>query len=555
MSAEIIKVEQEYIDPLVAANNHYQMMATFVKQQMQQGVDFGIVPGTNNKPVLLKPGAEKLCRLFNLYPQLELVQSIADFDKPLFHYHYRCTIYRHGEPIGQGEGCCNSREKKYEKQQYRVYDLVNTITKIAQKRCLSASTPVLVKTSRGVYRTKLDGLYALYQNENENLYLPGTDGSWRFVKAMTKEENRFVYRIDLADGSYIRATSEHRFPTSLGLKSVEQLEVGDILVRAQIPFEKTDKTWTEIGWVVGLFIAEGNFSSTFGSNGVRFTLNSNRTDLLERIRGIADFLGATVGVVPKKGEKAIALTIAGAQFKGLLEHFILGETSYTKHLSKNAWRQGREFLLQVLEGYLQGDGCWTNDKNRKHQPYWRIGFTGKNREWAEDLRSICAILGYRINLKRSKANCKGIEFPTFEGWIKTKAPKYNGKPLEKIVGITSDAKPSTVYDIEVDGNHLFCLANGIQTHNSMIAAVLVAVGGSDLFTQDLEDNIEQPYRSQAQPGNKINELIDQTTTEVNRLGWTNAQARLYLQENFNKSNRTLLTETELLRFLEQLKSL
>lgn len=145
MEAEIVKLEQ--LDPLVQSANHYKMMIAFVKQQMHRDVDFGVIPGTNNKPVLLKPGAEKLCRLFNLYPQLELVQSVTDFDKPLFHYHYRCTIYRHGEPVGQGEGCCNSKEKKYEKQQYKVYDLTNTICKIAQKRAMVSAVLVAVGAS------------------------------------------------------------------------------------------------------------------------------------------------------------------------------------------------------------------------------------------------------------------------------------------------------------------------------------------------------------------------------------------------------------------------
>lgn len=144
--AEIVKLEEQ-INPLVQADNHYKMMVTFVKQQMQRDVDYGVIPGTNNKPTLLKPGAEKLCRLFNLYPQLELVQSITDFDKPLFHYHYRCTVYRHGEPVGQGEGCCNSKEKKYEKQQYKVYDLTNTICKIAQKRAMVSAVLVAVGAS------------------------------------------------------------------------------------------------------------------------------------------------------------------------------------------------------------------------------------------------------------------------------------------------------------------------------------------------------------------------------------------------------------------------
>lgn len=147
MEAKIIELEQQ-IDPLVAADNHYKMMVAFVKQQMERDIDYGVIPGTNNKPVLLKPGAEKLCRLFSLYPQLELIQSVVDFEKPLFHYHYRCTIYRHGEPVGQGEGCCNSKEKKYEKQVHKIYDLTNTICKIAQKRAMVSAVLVAVGASQ-----------------------------------------------------------------------------------------------------------------------------------------------------------------------------------------------------------------------------------------------------------------------------------------------------------------------------------------------------------------------------------------------------------------------
>ena len=62
--------------------------------------------------------------------------NITDFEKPIFHYHYRCTLVRQGEVVGQGDGSCNSKEKKYEKQSYKVYDLTNTIIKMAQKRAL-----------------------------------------------------------------------------------------------------------------------------------------------------------------------------------------------------------------------------------------------------------------------------------------------------------------------------------------------------------------------------------------------------------------------------------
>jgi hypothetical protein len=127
-----------YQNAIAQTASHYQVMIAFVKAQMQKDIDYGVIPGTS-KPTLLKPGAEKLCRLFNLRPSYELIQSVADFDKPLFHYHYRCVLYRSGEMVGQGDGCCNSMEVKYQKQKHRIYDLTNTICKIAQKRALVAA--------------------------------------------------------------------------------------------------------------------------------------------------------------------------------------------------------------------------------------------------------------------------------------------------------------------------------------------------------------------------------------------------------------------------------
>ena len=132
------EIEPAYSKALAQTANHYQVMVAFVKAQMQKDIDYGVIPGTK-KPTLLKPGAEKLCRLFNLRPHLKLINSIVDFDKPLFHYQYRCSLYRSAVMVGEGEGCCNSMEAKYQKQKHRIYDLTNTICKIAQKRALVAA--------------------------------------------------------------------------------------------------------------------------------------------------------------------------------------------------------------------------------------------------------------------------------------------------------------------------------------------------------------------------------------------------------------------------------
>jgi len=138
VSAVSPQISPAYQSAIAVTAEHYKTMTAFVQAQMKKDVDFGVIPGTR-KPTLLKPGAEKLCRLFSLRSNYELIHFITDFEKPIFHYHYRCTLVRQGEVVGQGDGSCNSKEKKYEKQKYKIYDLTNTICKMAQKRALVAA--------------------------------------------------------------------------------------------------------------------------------------------------------------------------------------------------------------------------------------------------------------------------------------------------------------------------------------------------------------------------------------------------------------------------------
>jgi hypothetical protein len=42
------------------ARRRIKMLQEFVRDQMVDGEDYGVIPGTGSKPTLLKPGAEKL---------------------------------------------------------------------------------------------------------------------------------------------------------------------------------------------------------------------------------------------------------------------------------------------------------------------------------------------------------------------------------------------------------------------------------------------------------------------------------------------------------------
>lgn len=59
----------------------------------------------------------------------------------------------------------------------------------------------------------------------------------------------------------------------------------------------------------------------------------------------------------------------------------------------------------------------------------------------------------------------------------------------------------------------------------------------------------------SKPNTTITALIDQTTEELKRLGWSSGRGRLYLQEKFDKSSRQELTQQELQQFLTQLKAM
>lgn len=104
---------------IAEAKQRRQAIVEFTRSLMEEGTDFGKIPGAGDKNTLLKPGAEKLASLFGLSPRFEVAEKELDWtgkdhgDEPFFYFQYRCSLY-HGDMLaGQGVGSCNSWEKKY----------------------------------------------------------------------------------------------------------------------------------------------------------------------------------------------------------------------------------------------------------------------------------------------------------------------------------------------------------------------------------------------------------------------------------------------------------
>lgn len=84
-----------------------------MRDSMQNGTHYGVVPGCGDKPTLLKPGAEKLGFTFRLAPDYEI--EFTDLGGGHREYRVTCrlTSIHTGAHVGSGVGICTTMESKY----------------------------------------------------------------------------------------------------------------------------------------------------------------------------------------------------------------------------------------------------------------------------------------------------------------------------------------------------------------------------------------------------------------------------------------------------------
>lgn len=107
-----------------------------LKDILVEGIDYGKSFEGQEKPTLLKPGAEKINAFFGYVPHYEETcieeWSTDRFGEQLFYYKYVCTLQKDGKPVGEGIGSCSSWETKY---RYRN----------ASRLCPTCQQPAIIK--------------------------------------------------------------------------------------------------------------------------------------------------------------------------------------------------------------------------------------------------------------------------------------------------------------------------------------------------------------------------------------------------------------------------
>lgn len=195
------------------AEQRLRELQDFVRRTMVEGEDYGVIPGTKGtegkppKKTLFQPGAQKLAEIYGLAIKYEDERPPIerwDDDGAFFAYTKRAVLSRRSDGLflGSGVGSCNSKEEKYagrwvferdvpghldfaklrsksgvgkNKKPYTMYrvpnsaifDLVNTIEKMACKRALVHAV-IAVTRSAGIFTQDLDDISREARGEIED---------------------------------------------------------------------------------------------------------------------------------------------------------------------------------------------------------------------------------------------------------------------------------------------------------------------------------------------------------------------------------------------------
>ena len=142
------------ISQVQATMNKITQFQKVIQNTLHQNHDYGIIPGTD-KPILLKPGAEKILMMMGLQSEFEIVDSTRDFEKGFFQYQVRCKLLKGDIVITEGLGACNTRERKYLNMD--PYTMDNTVLKMAKKRAL-VDAALLVASLSDVFTQDLEDM-------------------------------------------------------------------------------------------------------------------------------------------------------------------------------------------------------------------------------------------------------------------------------------------------------------------------------------------------------------------------------------------------------------
>lgn len=146
---------QSTTDSLVAMSTAMQEFKDFIKNELVDGIDYGVIPSA--KACLFKSGGEKVQMFMGLTPQYKLLNrafvpnqpkqdkvwndvnrkyEVKETVRNYYAWEFSCELYHGSVKVAEGVGMANTEEEKYVNQ-YKTKTpdgMANTVMKIAKKR-------------------------------------------------------------------------------------------------------------------------------------------------------------------------------------------------------------------------------------------------------------------------------------------------------------------------------------------------------------------------------------------------------------------------------------
>lgn len=232
---------------------------------------------------------------------------------------------------------------------------------------------------------------------------------------------------------------------------------------------KVDASTEVFAWTLGLFLAEGSLSSSYGRGGkLNRSYFSVHVDEVPEVLRRLDLAGLKARIVPvQSSDKCINVLVT---HEGLAAWFAANVNRGARNKQIPAWvlSQDEGYRRAVLEGLIYGDGCAAEGGATGER--WKL--TTASKGMAVSARLLATGLGYSVSCYYNKSRPTSIRGREVvgSGWFQVVGrvvgqSLVDGSHSWSKVRSVEPAPDVQMYDLQVRTDHSF-VADGIVVHNS-----------------------------------------------------------------------------------------
>ena len=208
-----------------AAIDSINEITQFVAEGLKEGIDndYAVIPGTGKKKTLLKPGAQKICMAFNVYPRPHVTVRHLDQDHIEYQVLVELVSRSSGEVVSTGIGLCSTKEAKYRYRGNTTVDTGNPVPKgYFDKKKSDYKAAQAMLPPGCVPKKNEDGSWTLHQSSGEKQENPDIADTYNTVLKMAEKRGLLDATINLSCISqHFTQDMEERYQSSEPPATVE----------------------------------------------------------------------------------------------------------------------------------------------------------------------------------------------------------------------------------------------------------------------------------------------------------------------------------------------